>query len=287
HSTMLYNICADPETAHGQVSIASGALSPEAGSSGNVIGRTYAGAEVYFTGEPEEGYGLRSIEIVNAIGGVLPQDPVFTMPFGTVTVRGYFDTFQTLSFEGDEHARFTNIWQDDGGMPVWEDVYEREVICGQLIQMNWECDEDWTADTITVTTAGGDSVDWTFGWDQDDRKVIRFVMPGENVHVTLTSRAFSFDNADFILPADTRSIEANAFQGDTYITAVVIPGLCESIGQEAFRNCTNLRYILIPANCTVGEDAFEGCDWVYIYGSENSSAWQYCQDHDNCTFVEE
>ena len=285
HSTMLYNIYADPDTTHGQVGISSGALAPENGSGGNIIGRTYAGAEVFFTGEPEEGYGLRNIEIVNAIGGVLPQDPVFTMPFGTVTVRGIFDTLQTLSFEGDEHARFTNIWQDGGGMHVWEDVNDREVICGQLIQMNWECDEDWTADTITVTTAGGDPVDWTFGWDSGDRKVIQFEMPGENVHVAMTSRTFSFDSADFILPADTKSIESNAFQGDTHITAVVIPANCGSIGAGAFKDCTNLSYIRIPQGCTIGENAFEGCNWVRIYSSENSYAKTYCDTHDNCEWV--
>ena len=285
HSTMLYNIYADPDTTHGQVGISSGALAPENGSGGNIIGRTYAGAEVFFTGEPDNGYGLRSLEIVNAIGGALPQDPVFTMPFGTVTVRGIFDTLQTLSFEGDEHARFTNIWQDGGGMHVWEDVNDREVICGQLIQMNWECDEDWTADTITVTTAGGDPVDWTFGWDSGDRKVIQFEMPGENVHVAMTSRTFSFDSADFILPADTKSIEANAFQGDTHITAVVIPANCGSIGAGAFKDCTNLSYIRIPQGCTIGENAFEGCNWVRIYSSENSYAKTYCDTHDNCEWV--
>ncbi len=287
HSTMLYNIYADPDTTHGQIGISSGALAPENGSGGNIIGRTYAGAEVFFTGEPDNGYGLRSIEIVNAIGGVLPQDPVFTMPFGTVTVRAHFDTLQTLSFEGDEHARFTNIWQDGGGMPVWEDVFDREVICGQLVQMNWECDEDWTADTITVTTDGGDPVDWTFGWDSGDRKVIQFEMPGENVHVAMTSTTFSFDSADFILPADTQSIEANAFQGDTHITAVVIPANCGSIGQEAFKDCVNLSYIRIPQGCEIGTNAFDGCEWVRIYGTEGSSAWQYCETHDNCIFVEE
>ena len=283
----LYLVGLDPEMEHGSFT-----LNTSAGGypvdDGNVIGLQYAGGPVSLSSEPEEGYALAELSLLDAAGNpLLPGENGWIMPESDITVYAHFIKTYTLTFEGDEHARFTAIWLDGGGMPVWEDMYEREVICGQLVQMNWECDEVWTADTITVTTAGGDPVDWTFGWDADDRKVIQFEMPGENVHVAMTSHTFSFDSADFILPADTLSVEANSFQGDTHITAVVIPANCGSIGAEAFKDCTNLSYIRIPQGCEIGEDAFDGCEWVHIYGTEGSPAWQYCETHDNCIFVEE
>ena len=45
--------------------------------------------------------------------------------------------------------------------------------------------------------------------------------------------------------------------------------------------------IRIPADCAIGEDAFAGCDQVYIYGATQSPADAYCQSHSNCAFVEE
>ena len=284
--TRLYNIFADPSAEHGTVTVSQGAL-PAADS--GTLGRAYAGAEVYFSAEPEEGYGLADFSVVNTVGRVLSREPAVIMPWGGVTVRAHFDTVHMLFWpseeESDEHANLEVVWINDGGMGAWGEG--REVVRGQTVGLRWTFDDGYDADAFTLVTAGGTPVDWTYAWDNDNKKIIQFTMPGEDVYTAMTSRAFSFDNADFILPADTRSVEANAFQGDTYIIAVVIPDLCGNIGQEAFKDCTNLSYIRIPQGCRIGEDAFDGCRWVRIYGTEGSPAWQYCETHDNCTFVKE
>ena len=43
------------------------------------------------------------------------------------------------------------------------------------------------------------------------------------------------------------------------VLAAVIPESCEMIEKWAFRNCTELERVFVPANCEIGEDAFAGC----------------------------
>ena len=105
--------------------------------------------------------------------------------------------------------------------------------------------------------------------------------------VTLSCVLPRFGTASFILPSGVTGIEAYAFDGDASIKTVEIKSKCKSIGQYAFRNCTNLRKIRIPANCTIGNNAFEGCTAVFIYSKAGSPAETYCKSHSNCLFVEE
>lgn len=281
YPSALYPIYAEP-SAHGTVTVSQGALPAD---DGNTIGMAYAGADVYFEASPDDGYGLADVSVVNAIGKVISRDLHTIMLWGNVTVRANFDTVHSLSWEQDEHAHFDTIWINGGGMGAWGE--DRVVVKGQKVQLSWECDEGFVADTFTVTTASGAALDWTFGLDNDNHQVIEFTMPGEDVHVSLTSRGFSFDSADLVLPADTKTVEHNAFEGDAQLTSVVIPAGCESIADMAFKNCANLRYIRIPEGCAVGRNTFYGCRHVYIYGKVNSPAWEYCQAHDNCEFVDE
>lgn len=74
------------------------------------------------------------------------------------------------------------------------------------------------------------------------------------------------------LPAGLETIEAEAFAGDTFVCAVLSEG-CEAIGAGAFRNCTQLRFVEIPASVTsIDSTAFEGCGddliIVTVSGSE-------------------
>jgi len=43
------------------------------------------------------------------------------------------------------------------------------------------------------------------------------------------------------------------------MTVIVIPDSCRVIGDHAFRDCTNLYQVRIPADCAIGTDAFDGC----------------------------
>jgi hypothetical protein len=120
--------------------------------------------------------------------------------------------------------------------------------------------------------------------------------PGDEIRMTsnLTVQAMwvlhypDFGTPDFVLPAGTQTIEANAFEGAA-MTVAEINSACTSIGGEAFKDCAGLRMIRIPANCAIGENAFSGCGKVYVYSAEGSPAEAYCSDpaHANCVFVQE
>ena len=66
-----------------------------------------------------------------------------------------------------------------------------------------------------------------------------------------------------------------------------MPDGCVSIGDEAFKDCESLTRIRIPADCVLGEDVFDGCTAVYVFGTAGSPAEIYCLTHDNCVFVED
>ena len=96
----------------------------------------------------------------------------------------------------------------------------------------------------------------------------------------------AFGTPDFTLPGSLKAIEAEAFENAS-MTALIIPASCASIGDRAFRDCRFLTQIRIPADCALGEDVFDGCTLVYVYGVAGSPAEDYCLRHGNCVFVEE
>ena len=94
------------------------------------------------------------------------------------------------------------------------------------------------------------------------------------------------DEPDFILPLSTTTIEVAAFEGNS-MSVAYIPDTCTSIGAYAFKSCKKLTQIRIPEKCTISDTAFVGCGTVYIFSHTGSSVEGYCQNHDNCIFVEE
>ena len=283
----LYPVVLDPETEHGGFSMDTGHAG-YAVEDGNIFGMQVAGETVSLIPEPEEGYTMTEITVVDVYGEPIADTTGgWVMPEQGVIIHARFDRAYTLSFEGDDNVYF-NMFRIGGlGGGAFRPV---PVLPGQTVQLSWECEElDYIPDTFSVVTAGGAAVPFTFRRVEEmNRQMLEFEMPEEDVTASVTSCLFTFDRADFVLPADTRVIEDNAFDGDLNISVVVIPSDCERIGKEAFKGCKNLERILIPADCTVGEDAFIGCDWVLVYGAENSSAWAYCQAHpENTLFMPE
>ena len=67
---------------------------------------------------------------------------------------------------------------------------------------------------------------------------------------------------------------------------VYIPDGCEKICNYAFMNSA-VTQIRIPTDCEIGENVFEGCKLVIIFGAPGSEAENYCDEYDNCIFVEE
>ena len=101
----------------------------------------------------------------------------------------------------------------------------------------------------------------------------------------ITWRVFpDFGTPTFVLPAGTTGIGEEAFSGIT-AGVVDIPDTCLSIGDRAFRGCTGLTQIRIPADCALGQDVFDGCARVLVFGYAGSPAETYCLQHDNCVFI--
>lgn len=66
------------------------------------------------------------------------------------------------------------------------------------------------------------------------------------------------------LPASVQSIEDEAFRGSSF-DAIVIPSNCKSVGQFAFADCLNLKYVKIQSNnIQIAENAFDGCLEILI-----------------------
>ncbi|MBR6027924.1 MAG: leucine-rich repeat protein [Clostridia bacterium] len=108
-------------------------------------------------------------------------------------------------------------------------------------------------------------------------------MPAEDVFIHALF-APVFGTPDFTLPAGLAAIEAEAFE-DAAMTVLAVPQNCVSIGDRAFRHCRFLTQIRIPADCVLGEDVFDECELVFVYGVPGSPAESYCEAHGNCVFV--
>ena len=125
-------------------------------------------------------------------------------------------------------------------------------------------------------------------WDVDGEQLD----PGESftVHGFVTVKAvwhiIPFGPPDSVLPAHTYRIEAEAFEGID-ASAIEIPERCRVIEDHVFRRCLSLRVIRIPKDCFLGEDVFEGCYRVYVYGESTSPAEAYCEEYDNLFFMPE
>lgn len=88
------------------------------------------------------------------------------------------------------------------------------------------------------------------------------------------------------LPDDLKTIEAEAFYGDTSVTEVILPEGLTTIGSKAFAN-SNVKWIYIPASVTsIADDAFSGIGktapyvYPYIKTPANSYAAQWSAAHD-------
>ena len=89
------------------------------------------------------------------------------------------------------------------------------------------------------------------------------------------------------LPRALTVIDEEAFEGNTSLTSVKIPGTVKLIGEDAFKGCTNLTTIRIPASVSyIGEDAFEDCPLQYAEVDEGSYAEEWLLEHfPNITLV--
>ena len=138
-----------------------------------------------------------------------------------------------------------------------------------------------------------EGIDYTVSYENNvetgNAVVYVTALPESNYHGTLSAsfeiKEAVFGTPDFTLPTDLRIIEESAFEG-TNAKVVLVPDTCESIDQYAFRNSA-IERIKVPGNCTIADNAFDGCETVLIFGPSGSLAESYCDTHTNCRFITE
>lgn len=82
---------------------------------------------------------------------------------------------------------------------------------------------------------------------------------------------------DLVLPAELMEIEEEAFEGGAF-RCVQLGENVKKIGNRAFANCRELRYIMIPESTAyIAPNAFEGTVRLTIIGNSGSYAEQYAQ----------
>ena len=115
---------------------------------------------------------------------------------------------------------------------------------------------------ITVTKPGnisGDIIDEYFIVPQSVTKLkVYGTINNEDfkqMRTNMTS-CYSIDLSD----ADCVALPDSAFEGKYYLTELILPNNCKSIGKAALLNCNGLDTLVIPNNVdTIGDNAFRGC----------------------------
>lgn len=211
----------------------------------------------------------------------------FVMPADLVWLTPVFEPLRPITIELGDYVDLMGIQTDSHGWG-WDNA---KAAAGETVRMEpMCCDGESVLASVIVTAEDGSDVpcehyseylaDVDFletGW--------RFVMPGQPVTVRFVLVPV-FDEADFVLPASLMVIEANAFEGDTSISAVDAGG-CGYIGAEAFKDCMNLSRLRLPQNCQIAPSAFSGCDTVYVFAPAGGVTESSCRSGAPCVFVAE
>jgi len=118
-------------------------------------------------------------------------------------------------------------------------------------------------------------------WFYDNKAEYR--LNGYNTRGTNPVAAFTLTRpVEITVPVNMVKIEDGAFEGDTSITGVYIPGQqVVSIGSRAFADCSALTAINLPESITyIADDAFEGCSPdLVVTCAKGSYAKTWCSYH--------
>ena len=257
----------------------------------------YAGSRVTFTAwmnnDYYDEYQLTDVLVTDTSGNRIEVDywNGFVMPASAVWVRPVFEPLLPITIElGDEVDLPMGIQTDSH---AWG-ADNAKAAAGETVKLVdlMICDNEYVLASVTVTAedesnvpcerysesfTDEDGIHTETGW--------RFVMPGQSVTVRFVLVPV-FDEADFVLPAELRIIEANAFEGDVSISAVDAGG-CISVGEEAFKNCAGLLQIRLPYYCRIDPTAFDDCGTVYVYAPSGGTTENSCVRIANCIFIAE
>jgi len=78
-------------------------------------------------------------------------------------------------------------------------------------------------------------------------------------------------------PRRMRVIREGAFENNLQFTRVILGDEVETIGDYAFRGCSDLQSIYLPPSVkTIGTGAFDGCGQLVVTCHAGSAAEAYC-----------
>lgn len=73
------------------------------------------------------------------------------------------------------------------------------------------------------------------------------------------------------------AVGVRAFSGCTSLQNAPFTQTLHSVGDYAFRGCTLLESLTLPGDCTVGQDAFDGCaEHFSVVTAQGSACWNAC-----------
>ena len=270
---------------------------------------------------PDIGYELDTLIIKQGETDVSETNNTFKMPEGDVTVTALFKPIIfTITWKNDDDSVIDTTSVEYGTVPTHADAtkaataeytysfagWTPEVVAvtGEATYkamfnatknsytITWLNDDDSVIDTTTVeygtipthaNASKAATAEYTYSFAGWMPEIV--VVTGEVTYKATFTAIPVFGTPTFILPHDIKAIEESAFES-LPMTIVDIPNGCESIGKWAFRNCTGLIQIRIPASVTlIDETAFAGCENVFVYGAASSRA-ETCAKVNGFTFIE-
>ncbi len=217
---------------------------------------------------PEEGFALDTVTVKDADDlAVEVVDGVFIMPASSVYV--------TVTSK----QQFTVAFDSNGGTGT---IDSRIVDSGTT----------YTLPTSTAFTAPENKVfkEWSVVIGTGEAVVMdpteEIIISGDTMITAVWQEALpDFGDPDFTMPSALTTIEESAFEGNPMMT-IVDASNCTAIGINAFKGCTNLTQIRLPADCQIDPTAFSGCGTVYVFAPAGDSTETFCnQETNDCIFV--
>ena len=103
---------------------------------------------------------------------------------------------------------------------------------------------------------------------------------GASVDWTITSDGYLYIYGTGVMTDYQQSGNVSPFSGNNAVLTATIQEGVTSVGNWAFRNCTNLQSISIPASvASIGLNAFSGCPNLTIYSVSGSAAESFAAEH--------
>ncbi len=170
---------------------------------------------------------------------------------------GWYTTPDGWKTEGASQFNFNSrIWEDTTVYANWKDLTEYK-LTGDMLPKEGVTFFEGDDLTQIYQSAGGVNAKIGNGsvvleFKDKNGKIVSGTAPRSNVTAKLK---------EVVIGNNVSSIPDNAFKGCTSLTSVPIPASVTSIGSSAFSGCTSLTSVTIPNSVTsIGDYAFEDCD---------------------------